>query len=167
MIQRVEDVKRPLKIGERYIVPCIIKESFNGITKDLLIIPVINKPHSDKENGQSEIHYHIDTRFIDTTNSYFKDREDVSMSLDSFNSRPQNKIDGIFDRFVLPVFNETFGNATPSSLVRNSKLKHKCIHKGKCPHRGMDLSQVEPVDGVITCPLHSLQFDAKTKQLKK
>ena len=27
------------------------------------IIPLINHPHSDKENGQKEVHYHADTRY--------------------------------------------------------------------------------------------------------
>jgi nitrite reductase/ring-hydroxylating ferredoxin subunit len=55
---------------------------------------------------------------------------------------------------------------TPVSLIKNSKLKHNCIHKGKCPHRGYDLSNEIPNEnGIITCPLHGLQFDKITKKL--
>jgi hypothetical protein len=51
---------------------------------------------------------------------------------------------------------------TGVSLISKSKLKHKCIHKGKCPHRGFDLSNEKPDENeIITCPLHSLMFDTK------
>jgi len=68
---------------------------------------------------------------------------------------------------------EEHTSRTPVQLIRQSKLKHNCIHKGKCPHRGFDLSNVTPtLEGigrdaieVITCPLHSLKFNATTKQL--
>ena len=40
------------------------------------------------------------------------------------------------------------------------------IHKGKCPHRGFDLSNEIPnKEGIITCPLHNLKFNAETKKL--
>ena len=37
----------------------------------------------------------------------------------------------------------------------------------KCPHRGYDLSKEPIVNGVITCPLHNLKFDAITKKIIK
>ena len=61
--------------------------------------------------------------------------------------------------FVMPVINENFAGITPVNLISKSKLKHKCIHKGKCPHKGYDLSQVKAIDSKITCPLHGLEFD--------
>ncbi len=36
------------------------------------------------------------------------------------------------------------------------------LRRTVCPHRGADLSGIEPVDGVITCPLHGMQFCART-----
>ena len=36
------------------------------------------------------------------------------------------------------------------------------LNKMVCPHRGADLSGIEPEDGLITCPLHGLRFCAKT-----
>ena len=162
-MERVEDVKRPLKKGEFFIVPCIIKEMPTPTdTPELLIIPVINQPHSDRENGQKEVHYHIDMRFFDIHNKYFEGRDGLGYN---YIPRPIDGMDGKFERFVLPVINEEFGVLTPVDLIANSKLKHKCIHKGKCPHRGMDLSQVKAVDGIITCPLHSLKFSEKTGKL--
>lgn len=154
-MQKVEDVKRPLKKGEFYIVPCIIKDN--------MITPVLLPGHSDKENGQKEIHYHPDTRFIDHAGKYFANREDYNFYVSR--PRPQVGIDGILDYFVLPVFNEEMPDPTQVEFIKNSKLKHKCIHKGKCPHRGYDLSQVEPKDGVIKCPLHGLIFHKDTGKL--
>lgn len=34
-----------------------------------------------------------------------------------------------------------------------------------CPHKGVDLSGIQPVDGVITCPLHGLGWCAETGEL--
>lgn len=166
-LSKVEDVKRPLKKGELFLVSCIYKELFND---GLYIIPVINHPHNDIENGQKEIHYHMDTRFvrfrfdkyiiIDNTN------ECNSKHKFGRNIRPILGVDGQFGWFILPVINEEFIFSTKLSFIKDSNLKHKCIHKGKCPHRGMDLSQIEPINGEITCPLHGLVFDAVNKKLK-
>ena len=118
------------------------------------IIPIYNHPHSDKENGQNEIHYHIDSRYVKNTNIY-----DLRITL------PLNQNQTLEYRMLKKIHKkEKF--ITPVSLIKNSKLKHKCIHKGKCPHRGYDLSNEIPnKNGIITCPLHGLQFDKITKKL--
>lgn len=123
------------------------------------VIPLINHPHSDIENGQKEVHYHADYRY----NGYQPSLGE-RYKIDILYNRP------IKDKYVLKHFDlirysEEFRDKTPVGLISKSKMKHKCIHKGKCPHRGFDLSGIEAVDGVITCPLHSLKFDAKTKKI--
>ena len=40
--------------------------------------------------------------------------------------------------------------------------EHMDLKTMRCPHRNVDLSDVEPIDGVIQCPLHGLRFCAKT-----
>lgn len=192
-IVKIEAVTRPVKKGERYLVPCLVREEldfepatanehfvfsrfyFNQTTHDIakpkkqkiFITPIINHLHNDIENGQTEGHYHVDYRFVKhrhdgnfpsvinnhRTHVYVDDR------------RPREGYNGKIEYIVLPVINEEFSGITPVRLISNSKLKHKCIHKGKCPHRGYDLSQVPEKDGVITCPLHGLKFDAVTKIL--
>lgn len=155
---RVEDVKRPLKVGEVYLVPCIVRER----DETLCITPVINHPHNDVENGQSEVHYHVDYRFVrhraDANFPTVVNRHSTHYFVE--NIRPQEGLDGDLEYFALPVVNDEFTGITPVKRIANSKLRHKCIHKGKCPHRGYDLSQVKAVDGKITCPLHGLEFDA-------
>ena len=34
-----------------------------------------------------------------------------------------------------------------------------------CPHKGADLTGIKPEDGIITCPLHGLEWCAKTGEL--
>jgi nitrite reductase/ring-hydroxylating ferredoxin subunit len=161
-MQKVEDIIRPLIKGEILLVPCIIRDYPVWWGKSA-IIPVINHPHSDRENGQKEIHYHIDERFVDFDENYFKEREDYY--IDYSDKRIILKKHEKIERFALPVFNEDIITVTENTAIAKSKIKHKCIYKGKCPHRGYDLSQVKPVDGIIKCPLHSLEFDAESGKL--
>lgn len=160
MFQKVENVKHPLKKGEKYAVPCIVRHE-----DDLMFItPVINHPHNDKENGQKEVHYHADYRFIKhkSDNNFPTIINNHSKHVFAETVRPQYKLHGNIEYYVLPVINEGFAGVTNVEFIAKSKLKHKCIHEGKCPHRGYDLSQVSSINGKITCPLHGLQFDAET-----
>lgn len=180
----VDDVKRPLLKGETFLVTCIVREDFTqnnydeqelfmdlkpfkSHSKKLYVTPVINLPHSDKENGQSEIHYHADFRFLKHNNDgdFPSVKNKHSKYIFCENIRPKEKIDGVLKYFVLPVINENFKSITPVNMILKSKLKHKCIHKGKCPHRGFDLSQVKSIDGKITCPLHGLEFSSDNGSL--
>lgn len=161
--KKIDEVTRPVKKGELYMVPCIVKEEGGN----LYVNPVINHPHNDRENGQDSVHYHVDYRFI----KYRGGKEDPlpllnhSRHLFAIQPRPQIGRDGKLEYIALPVINEEFAGGTAVELIKNSKLKHDCIYKGKCPHRGYDLSQVSPENGIITCPLHGLKFDELTKKI--
>lgn len=164
---KVEDVNKPLKKGEEYLVPCLVnRRHFLAETVITYISPVINHPHSDKENGQKEVHYHIDYRFVKHLNDSTFPTVMNNHSRYYFveNIRPTNFLN-ILEYFILPVINEEFAGITPVENIAKSKLKRKCIHNEKCPHRGYPLSQVKPVNGKITCPLHGLKFDAATKKI--
>jgi hypothetical protein len=162
-IMKVENVKFTLKIGELYLVPCIVRKQ-NDV---MYITPVINHPHNDKENGQEEFHYHVDYRFVKHQNDSNFPTVINKHSKHYFveHIRPQEEIHGKLEYFILPVLNDFFTGITPIKFIENSKLKHKCIHKNKCPHRGYDLSQVPEINDIITCPLHGLRFCAKTKNI--
>jgi hypothetical protein len=162
-IFRVEEVKEPLKKGANYLVPCIVKEEYG----QTYITPVINHPHSDKENGQKEVHYHVDYRFVKHKNdgNFPTTINKHSTHRYVHNKRPVKGRDGKLEYIVLPMVNEDFTGITPKEFIQKTKLKHKCIHKGKCPHRGYNLSQVKANDGKITCPLHGLQFDSESVKL--
>jgi hypothetical protein len=121
------------------------------------LLPLYDHPHTDVENGQHETHYHQDSRY-----------NPIGHSFASFvGGRVQLPLkDGEYLGFRdLKKKSDVEVSATPVRFIKKSKLKHKCIHKGKCPHRGFDLKDTKAVDGVITCPLHSLRFNAETKKL--
>jgi len=172
---RVDDVSRPLIKGEKFLVPCIVRTDEHLIDWEIVngepipnselkyfVTPVINHPHNDKENGQIEPHYHVDFRFLkhDGNGNFPKVINKHSKYYFCEHIRPQEMLHGKIEYFVMPVINEYFSGITPIELISKSNLKHKCIHKGKCPHRGYDLSQVKAIDGKIICPLHGLQFNA-------
>ncbi len=177
MIKRIDDIKEPPIVGELYLVPCMVIEEntipdwevqldgelANKNNKKLHLYPVINHPHTDVENGQKESHYHRDFRFKPVFVDHYLNNSKISVRVspsidDSFkNKKPEY--------FAMACVSTEQKVITPTSFISKSKLKHKCIHKGKCPHRGYDLSQEVPVDGVITCPLHGLKFDKDTKVL--
>lgn len=168
----VENVSH-LIVGKHYLVPCIV---FNANDKEY-ITPVINHPHNDVENGQAYIHYHTDYRFIRIKN--IADQElnvpvehalpiainNHSKHIFAIDSRPVLNNYSQLVHIILQCVRTSQLGITIPSFVSKSKLKHKCIYKGKCPHRGMDLTSTEPVNGVIVCPLHGLKFNAKTKML--
>lgn len=174
---RVENIKRPLLKGEKVLVPCLVKRESvfkdedelwldltNSITKTkMYVLPIINHPHNDKENGQPETHYHLDYRFLkhNNTGNFPTIKNKHSTHIFGSEIRPTQDFGGL-EYFLLPVINEEFKGITPVKMIGKSKLKHKCIHKGKCPHRGYDLSQVKAdKNGIKTCPLHGLKFNKK------
>lgn len=162
-----------MKIGNYYAVLCIVTTTqtliwdaddegkwldYDETPKPMYgpheaIVAVIDHPHNDVENGQNELHYHIDDRFLPVGYN-FGYRIRVELPL-----KDNQKL----EYRVLQYVSHEVRSKTPIELIAKSKLKHKCIHKGKCPHRGYDLSKERPKNGIITCPLHGLQF--KNKQL--
>ena len=174
---KVEDVKRPLLKGEKFLVPCLVERERVALDEEelwldltskstkskLYISPVINHPHNDKENGQTNIHYHLDYRFIKHNNDglFPTIQNKHSKHIFGKDTRLEQGY-GNLEYFLLPVINTEFSGVTPVNMIKKSKLKHKCIYKGKCPHRGYDLSQVKAdKDGIKTCPLHGLKFNKK------
>ena len=122
------------------------------------ILPLYNHPHNDVENGQNEVHYHQNTKYM-TSHNYglFKSFKNgrVVLPLEDGEYLDFRMLQKISEKEVLP---------TSISLISKSKLKHKCIHKGKYPHRGYDLSDEKPdKEGIITCPLHGLKFKKSGK----
>jgi hypothetical protein len=118
------------------------------------VVPLYDLLHNDKESGQDVFHYHVNNRYV----KGFPDRLRVDM--------PLKENQSLQYRFIKKVKDvETATTAT--ELVNTSKLKHKCIVNGKCPHKGYDLTNELPDEnGVVTCPLHGLKFN-KQKQLIK
>lgn len=136
----VPNVNRPLKLGEKFLVPCV-----SGV-------PIFWPPHNDPALGQVHAHAHPDPRFGDypgSTRIFFSNGDYIKWK-------------------YLPVILEEIPKwvHTPSHLLHDAIRKIKCNHMidGKCPHQGFNLKQVEPISGIITCPLHGMQFSAETGQ---
>lgn len=183
-MKRVEEVY-DVQPGQKYLVTCFVHEGETRIDidwndqstwmdlEDLRLkpqqyrkffryIPVIDHPHNDKENGQPDTHYHLDDRFAGPQEHLPEGHE-----LD-FYSRFYPEQNKHYRKVVLALRaqNPLVATRTATSLISNSKFKHKCIHKGKCPHRGYDLTNVGiSPDGTVTCPLHSLKFNPDTLEL--
>jgi len=121
------------------------------------IMPLINFPHNDVENGQPEVHYHADLRYCGDYDPEFYSN-DLRINL------PLKEGERLEWREMKMVAPDT-QYISPLNLIANSKFKHKCIHKGKCPHRGYDLSKVESKEGRIVCPMHGLEFNAEDGKL--
>lgn len=164
MIEKVENIKTPLIVGENYLVPCIV----NKIDTITYITPVINFPHNDIEHGQNEYHYHADYRFIKhkNDNKYPTVINKHSKHYYLEFIRPQIT-DGKLEYFVLPMINENQSGISEGHNIIKKHLKHCNIHKGKCPHKGYDLSQEKEINGKIICPLHGLEFDAISGKVLK
>lgn len=148
-MKKVEEIDRPLKLGEIFLVPCIVdrKVSQNDFELvhgeyrpcvDVKITPVINHLHDE--------HYHFDNRFHATFNNVVQ-------------TSPEILLTGNIEYFPLKVVNE---NPSIFDFSKESPIE-ECKHKGKCPHMGYDLKQVEEMDGIKTCPLHG----TKVKVYKK
>jgi hypothetical protein len=170
-------MKDKYTIGNYYKIPCIeYKEVYNRLEQVKLYelnigyptykkfeyiyyLPVTSeKPHSDRENGQNYLHYHVDYRFE------FGEKSKHYLFEDS-NIRLEHTKNTKIVYMMMKCIKKSNEFTTPVSYIKNSKLKHKCIIKGKCPHRGQNLTLEPDINGVITCPNHGLQFDAITKQL--
>lgn len=142
-------------LGEFYDVPCIVTREDNNI---VYITPVINHPHNDIENGQLYTHYHVDARFVGIRGVELEDGATYSS---------EARVMGDLEIFKLRFFHTSHAFITHSGNIDTSKMKHQCIVRGRCPHRGYDLSREPIIDGVIKCPLHGLEFDAETAKLIK
>lgn len=165
MIQRIDKLVTPPIVGQGYLVPVFIHNDYD--IGERFIAPLINHLHNDKENDQHEPHYHVDTRFIDykrqlpikrlhkLRDNWFYYKRIYPHEFENFK----------IEDYYLQCYNSSISFITSPHLIHKSSLRHNCIYKGKCPHRGYDLSSQPIVNGVVTCPLHGLQFDANTGEV--
>lgn len=170
MIKEICKLKEPPELGARYLVPCVvIKEAY--LDRDwadwerqrkVAVIPIIDLKHSDRENGQDYEHYHVDFRFVSKKiMKNIKRIDGIPYSVIGGRVNLHEVSDPLISYKVLPCIN--LHNTGIAGGIQKSKLKHKCIHKGRCPHRGANMATVVPDEnGILTCPLHGLQFYAAT-----
>ena len=83
------------------------------------ITPLIDHPHSDKENGQNEIHYHADTRYMKNVNLNVR----VSLPLKS-NQKLEYRY--LFSGYILRPFRIIF-SASSAPFVK-SKFQARLLY---------------------------------------
>lgn len=120
-------------------------------------LPIHDNLHNDRESGQEEKHYHVDTRFVFGRPPFFR-------------IIPENGENFRIEKKLLECHREKEQMFTPSKLIKNSKKFKKgnilVMNGFKCIHKGYDLSNVKPDDdGIITCPLHGLQYCSRSHLL--
>ena len=136
---------------------CISYNPNNNLKK--VIIPLINHLHDDLESGQIIPHYHADTR-------YYGKQDLVKYEVGYPYIRiPENQYE--LDWFMLEKHSDNYQGITNKSVIESCKLNGNKIIDNKCVHKGFDLSNIKDNNGVITCPLHGLQYSIKTKKLVK
>ena len=163
---KVEDVKEPIKIGKTYLVPCILKSLEDSFIE---VFPVINNLHSDKENGQDYLHYHIDSRFIKPDLPQYKKQNKLYDGHVMTRQRRCNfeKGEKIPELQYIPLKCFDVNVRWSVAPTGNSKFKRNCCKNNKCLHRGYELSNEREKNGIITCPLHGLSYRKETMELIK
>jgi hypothetical protein len=148
------EIKEPLKVGEKYKVPCevtkhrhYLDETYERYKDTILITPLL-PPHNHK--GRDE-HYHVDNRFVSLNKKHSK----YKFVYDARITYPTN-----IEILELECYSHTivFRDSVFVEEVKEISVNNKC------PHLGYDLSQIVPVDGVIVCPMHGTRICSKTKR---
>jgi hypothetical protein len=182
-LQKIDELKESPIVGYYYLVPCILQEGQGydvewELDKEqelkryyvprqpkLVVYPIINHLHHDKEHGQDYYHYHIDFRFIalkkPKSNMHVHPILGPMGHIYAPSIRYDLKDDVSKDyKIEYHAFKclrtKQHGIA---GTVYTDKLSEPYVKNNKCPHKGYDLSQETPdKDGIITCPLHGLRF---------
>lgn len=160
-LQRADRLKEPPVIGQQYLVPTVFGQ-WHHLLRDW---PVIGRKHDDIEHFNFRpVHYHFDTRFLrvparllaDAPYQPLHDRDDVKLGPITLARRTCLREPLLF--------------VGPPGFLNNFHdyfAGQQCA-KGKrgfvCPHKHFPLGSIKAIDGVVTCPMHGLRFDAASGQ---
>lgn len=158
-LQRVDRLKEPPIIGEAYLVPTVFGQ-WHHLMRDW---PVMGLKHDDIEHLNFEkLHYHIDTRFL-------RVNEDLlyEAPYQPLHARKDIPLGAIVLRRRTCIREPLDFNGPPHFTVKfQTAFAGTQCGKGKrgwvCPHKHFPLGTIEPVNGVLKCPLHGLRIDAAT-----
>lgn len=178
-MQSIEELTSPPVVGRHYWVPTIEHEwdSMDGVW------PVIGPMHEDAEIIKfPHPHYHLDGRFLSAVQRRHADGLLFSMAK-KLASLPMVANWAGMRGDVLPPLVRRRRRCSASSLPYLSETgyiiegtfieKLRAAFAGRrliesrcgwvCPHRGAALGSIPPdANGVITCPLHGLQWKANS-----
>lgn len=182
----IETLESPPIVGQTYWVPCVLGTFFNvGFHKiPAQWWPVIRPAHEDSkylpkfrttwvdedgewvqkdetyyEKDDQDLHIHVDPRFA---------HEDLYTPYERANGDWHNilTIQSDTERRLLVCLREMpvqrlFTGFGPRFVDDHKGKKLKCM---RCTHKGVNLSSVPVVNGVITCPAHGLRYDAQSHE---
>lgn len=164
---RVDRLTSPPVIGQFYLVPTIRYEWYSKIRP----WPVVGAIHNDADRFSfPHDHYHLDLRFTPEWTLYMRPFATPLSQLDNSSPLPLPSIEfkRIRCRRVMPPYphhdrKEIIG-------IQQDFAGYQCA-SGKggwiCPHRKFSLGSIEPIDGMITCPLHGMKIDAASGLVRK
>lgn len=144
--------------GKFYLVPCVLvdKHGFEGF-KEGQYLPVLLPFHNDIEVDVHTYHYHYDRRFIPT-----------SKSIPS--GAVVGRVTGEFDSTIhwrkMKCIDPEAGYSTLTTLLPLESTKSLKMCGLVCPHKGVKLNGIKPIDGFIKCPAHGLKFCAATGEIR-
>lgn len=178
----------PPVIGQRYKVPTV----FGYLYGQYKPWPVLGPRHDDKEIiGFELVHYHLDLRFVNPADyrhlcHFGPPHRHVLHDMPvPGQTKPGNfPLGPVVFRWrkyyrETPVFPQLAAewSSQPSYPAERSAPWMNLLEKAYeghrlgldliCPHRGASLKNMPVVDGCITCPLHGLQWDAATGELRR
>ena len=192
VLQRCPPLPEHLVLGKHYRRPCVRTV---WKTSNPRWVPVIGSMHTDPEHVKADfLHIHVDYRFLtdpakealiedlDRSNSVFyinpvhslpvstvfpqhlndqvalDDPELAELPIDSWLKIQPRQYTGPYPDYphhMVPWHQELSEAYAGRSLI-----------EGHCPHQGTDLSGIAPnTEGIITCPLHGLQWCARTGKI--
>jgi hypothetical protein len=169
----------PFEVGKSYLIPTVLYPWFNR-TKAW---PILGPLHDDVEFFDfNDKHYHVDHRFLTHREVAFLNRNSGwrMSGLERAFGSPLCHYDRAGERQALahpkPILKRRLcrreWSAFPRDLIpavdrmQAAFAGRELIRKADdliCPHRGVSLATIRPdANGIITCPLHGLQFCSKT-----
>jgi len=160
-MQKVTETDKIIS-GKYYLVPCILVDEigFEGFKKGQYL-PVLLPFHNDTEIGLDSWHYHYDHRFINPK------REIAKNVVVGRTIRANPTESNTFDRTIywkkMKCLDPTNGlGRVPKPLRELESTKSLKMCNLVCPHKGVGLNGIEPINGAIECPAHGLKFCATT-----
>lgn len=161
-LERVDRMTEPLVVGRLYMVPTV-RGTWNRIARHW---PVFGALHNDGDRFPFDAdHYHIDARFLTLARHLIESnafREPLHSHWDEHDlPKPiyrKLKCRRSFIPYPLHNYVQIRGIQGDWSGQQCPRGKAGWI----CPHRKASLGSIEPVDGVITCPLHGMRINAET-----
>lgn len=170
-------MSEPYQIGRCYRVPTV-----HGILSNMeRDWPVFLPIHEDTEIIEFPYwHYHVDWRFVAEKELRMVSGFYVTENYDWAAAVPlMERNDGYLATLNVGLQNfpvvykrlkcrrDPVGfPQTPGWIAALEAKHHHCKAKhGICPHRGVDMTSIPPVDGIVTCPAHGLRWRAETWEL--